>query len=131
MEFEPFRLVESFAGVCREILLRPKDFFHNLPRDGTIGNSFVFLAICVFLSCLVMANMLNGDYRLFLLLFTANLLSDFIMTGILHVVVKKAFSGQASIAATFRVFAYSSLTDLAAWIPLVGTIATFYGLYLV
>jgi hypothetical protein len=47
------------------------------------------------------------------------------------VVVKKAFSGQASIAATFRVFAYSRLTDLAAWIPAVGTIATFYGLYLI
>ena len=131
MEFDAFRLVESFAGVCREILLRPRDFFRNLPREGAIGNPLLFLFICVFLSCLVMANMLNGDYRLFLVLFTANLLSDFIMTGILHGLVKKAFSGQASIAATFRVFAYSSLTDLAAWIPFVGTIATFYGLYLV
>jgi hypothetical protein len=131
MEFDPFRLVESFAGVCREILVRPKDFFHNLPREGGIGNPFLFLAICVFLSCLFMANMLNGNYRLFLLLFTANLFSDFIMSGILHGLVKKAFSGQAPFAATFRVIAYSSLTDLAAWIPFIGTIATFYGLYLI
>jgi hypothetical protein len=131
MEFDPFRLVESFAGVCREILVRPKDFFHNFPREGGIGNPFLFLAICVFLSCLFMANMLNGDYRLFLVLFTANLFSDFIMCGILHGLVKKAFSGQEPFAATFRVIAYSSLTDLAAWIPFIGTIATFYGLYLI
>ncbi len=131
MEFNPFRLVESFAGVCKEILLRPRDFFRNLPREGAIGKPLLFLVICVFLSCLFMANMLNGDYRLFLLLFAANLLSDFIMTGILHGLVKKAFSGQAPVAATFRVIAYSSLTDLAAWIPAVGTIATFYGLYLI
>jgi hypothetical protein len=131
MEFDPFRLVESFAGVCREILVRPKDFFHNLPREGGIGNPFLFLAICVFLSCLFMANMLNGNYRLFLLLFTANLFSDFIMSGILHGLVKKAFSGQAPFSMTFRVVAYSSLTDLASWVPAVGTIATFYGLYLI
>lgn len=131
MEFEPFRLVESFAEICREILVRPKDFFRSLPREGAIGNPLLFLVICVFLSCLFMANMLNGDYRLFLVLFTANLFSDFIMSGILHGLVKKAFSGQAPFAATFRVIAYSSLTDLAAWIPVVGTIATFYGLYLI
>ena len=131
MEFNPLRLVESFAGVCREILVRPKDFFHNLPREGAIGNPLLFLAICVFLSCLFMANMLNGDYRLFLILFTANLSSDFIMSGILHGLVKKAFSSQVPFAATFRVIAYSSLTDLAAWIPFVGTIASFYGMYLI
>jgi hypothetical protein len=131
MEFNPSRLVESFAGVCREIVVRPRDFFQNLPREGTIGNPFMFLAICVFLSCLFMANILNGDYRLFLILFTANLFSDFIMSGILHGLVKKVFSGQASFAATFRVIAYSSLTDLAAWIPVIGTIASLYGMYLI
>jgi len=131
MEFDPFRLVESFAWVCREIILRPKEFFRNLPREGAIGNPLLFLIICVFLSCLFLANIRNWDYRLFLVFFTANLLSDFMWAGILHGLVKKAFSGQADFVATFRVFAYSRLTDLAAWIPGVEPIAIFYGLYLV
>lgn len=131
MEFDPRRLVESFAGICRDILLRPRDFFRSLPHEGSILNPLLFLAICVFLSCLCMANVLKGDYRLFLLLVSATLLSDFVMSGILHGLVKKAFSSSAPFAATFRVIAYSSLTDLAAWIPFAGTIATFYGLYLI
>ncbi len=131
MDFNPRRLVESFVGISRELLMRPRDFFHFLPHEGSIINPLLFLAICVFLSCLCMANILKGDYRLFLLLVAANLLSDFVMSGILHGIVKKAFSGSAPFAATFRVIAYSSLTDLAAWIPFIGTIATCYGLYLI
>ena len=130
MEFNPSQLVESFAGICKELILRPRSFFQNLPREGNVRYPLFFLIICVFLSSLFMANILEGDYRIFLILFAANMLSAFIVSTLLHGLATKAFGGNAPFMATFRIVAYSSLMDIAAWIPFAGTLASFYGLYL-
>jgi len=39
-------------------------------------------------------------------------------------------SGNAGFAGTFRVSAYSSVTSLVSWIPVIGWIASLYGIYL-
>lgn len=131
MEFSPTRLVESFARICTEVIVRPRAFFQNLPQQGSLLNTLLFLALCVFLSSLCLANILNGDYRFFLLLFFSNVLSAIIVSGLLHGLATRVFGSSASFAATFRVVAYSSVTDLAAWIPFIGTIASIYGIYLI
>jgi hypothetical protein len=130
-EFDPSKFVESFVGVCREVIIRPRMFFQNLPREGMLGRPFVFLLVCVFFASLFMANYLNSDYRFFVLLVLANCLSAFIVSALLHGLATKVFGGQAPFAATFRIIAYSSIMDIVAWIPIWGTIASFYGLYLV
>jgi len=130
MEFSPSHLVESFAWICKEVIVRPKVFFQNLPQQGSLLNPLLFLMLCVFLSSLCMANILSGDYRLFLILFFSNILSNFLASGFLHVLATRAFGGCAPFAATFRIIAYSSVTDLAAWIPFIGSIASLYGIYL-
>jgi hypothetical protein len=131
MEFSSTQLVESFARIGKELVLRPRVFFQNLPQQGSLVNPVVFLVLCVFLSSLCLANILSADYRFFLLLFFSNVLSAFIVSGLLHGLAAKVFRGSASFAATFRIVAYSSITDLAAWIPFVGTIASVYGMYLI
>jgi hypothetical protein len=130
-EFEPLKLVESFAGVCKEVIFQPRVFFKNLPQEGTVRYPVSFLFICVFLSSLFLANFLKGDYRFFLLLLFANSISALMVSVLLHGLARKIFGGQASFASTFRIIAYSSVIDIAAWIPLIGTIASFYGLYLI
>ncbi|MCX5898047.1 MAG: hypothetical protein NTY29_07620, partial [Proteobacteria bacterium] len=84
MEFSPSQLVESFARICKEVVVRPGVFFQSLPLQGSLLNPLLFLSLCVFLSSLCMANILNGDYRLFLILFFSNMLSDVIVSGLLH-----------------------------------------------
>lgn len=130
MEFSPSQLVESFARICKEVVIRPKVFFQDLPQQGSLLNPLLFLVLCVFLSSLCMANILSGDYRLFLILFFSNILSNVLVSGFLHALATRAFGGCASFAATFRIIAYSSVTDLGAWIPVFGTIASLYGIYL-
>ena len=39
-------------------------------------------------------------------------------------------SGNAGFAGTFRVSAYSSVTSLVSWIPVIGWTARLYGIYL-
>jgi hypothetical protein len=130
-EFDTGRIVESFLHLGREILVRPRPFFYQLPRTGDLKNPCVFLVLCSFLASLFMANLHGGDFSFFLLLFAANILSGLIGSVVLHKLLGVFFGVQASFGSTFRIISYAGLTDLVAWVPLVGMIAYVYGLYLV
>ena len=41
------------------------------------------------------------------------------------------FGSKVLFASTFRIIAYASLMDVAAWIPALGLLANFYGFYLI
>ena len=96
-----------------------------------LKNAFLFLLVCAFLSSLLVANLKKGDYHLFFALFFANILSAFIGSLLLHFLTTAMFGSKAIFGATFRIIAYSSLMDIASWIPLLGPLAYFYGLYLI
>lgn len=130
-EFDPSQFVESFVGVGRELLLRPRSFFQHLPRKGGFKNPFFFLFICNFLSSLFMATFLKGDYNIFFALLSANIISALLGSLLIHGLATRIFGGQALFTATFRIIAYASLMDIVAGIPVLGFIASFYGLYLI
>jgi hypothetical protein len=129
-EFDPSRFFESFIRVGRELAVRPRQFFRSLPRGGSIRNAFIFFLMCAFLSALFMANLKQGDFSLFLFLLTANVLSAFTGTLVLHMLIARAFGSPSPMAATFKVIAYASLTDIGTWIPVAGLFVYCYGLYL-
>ena len=55
----------------------------------------------------------------------------FIGAGILHLLVMLIVGSRNSgYEGTFRVGAYSSVTSLVSWIPIIGWIASLYGIYL-
>jgi hypothetical protein len=55
----------------------------------------------------------------------------FIGAGILHLLVMLIVgSRNAGYEGTFRVGAYSAVTTLVSWIPIIGLIASLYGIYL-
>ena len=55
----------------------------------------------------------------------------FIGAGILHLLVMLIVGSRNSgFEGTFRVSAYSSVTSLVSWIPVIGWIASLYGIYL-
>lgn len=131
VEFYPARFFESFMGVGKELIFRPRFFFRQLPRKEDLKNPFVFLLVCTFLASLFMANLRNGDYNLFFILLFANTASSFIGSFVLHGFISIIFGSKVPFASTFRIIAYASFMDIGSWIPAFGPIAYFYGLYLI
>lgn len=130
-EFEPERFFDSFIRVAQLMLLKPREFFRQLPVSPELKNPLVFLAFCSFITALLVANARGGGVQLFVILCCANVFSTIVGSIVLHVLVKKLYRSQALFGATLRVLAYASLLDTVSWIPLLGPFAYFYGLYLI
>ena len=130
-EFDPSRFFESFVSVGKELIMKPQVFFQNLPSDANLNNPFIFLVVCAFLSSLFIANIRQGNFTLFFVLLFANTISGFVGSIVLHVFVSKIFGSKAPFQLTFRIVAYASIMDIVSWIPVIGPIAYFYGLYLI
>ena len=130
-EFEPERFFDTFISVAKMMLLKPREFFRQLPVSANLKNPLVFLAFCSFITALLVANVRGGGVQLFAMLCCANIFSTIIGSITLHALVKKIFRSQAPFGATLRVLAYAGLMDTGSWIPLLGAFAYFYGLYLV
>ncbi len=130
--FDPSRFFESLYAVCRVLFSQPRYFFQQLQPSGTLKNPLIFLSICAFLSSLFIANVTAADYRIFFILLLANIISALAGSLLLHnVLVSGVFGAAVPFEATFSVIAYASITDVLSWIPVVGIIANFYGLYLI
>ncbi|MCX8045132.1 MAG: YIP1 family protein [Desulfobacterota bacterium] len=129
-EFEPSRFFESFFWVARELLLRPKPFFRQLPLNAPLRSPLLFLATTSFLTALFMANYRGVGFSVFVLLMGANIISALFSGLLLHAMVKRLTNPRAGIGTTLRIVCYASIVDLAAWIPVVGVVPYCYGLYL-
>ncbi len=130
-EFEPSRFFESFIGTVRELILRPRVFFQNLPAGGNLQNPLLFLLTNSFLTALFVANYRSASYQMFVTLMGANIFSAFTASVLLHIVAAQLFKSSAGLGATFRIIAYASIVDIASWIPVVGPVPYCYGLYLI
>ncbi len=130
-EFDTANFFESFIGVGKELVLRPRLFFKGLPRTSDIKNPFIYLVICSFLSSLLMANIQKGDINFFMVLMVANTLSAFVGGFVLHLLVTRIYGISALFGSSFRIIAYASLMDIVSWTPIFGFVAYFYGLYLI
>jgi hypothetical protein len=130
-EFEPERFFDTFIGVAKELLVRPREFFRQLPKEGSVKNPLSFLTVCAFLTALFVANARSGDVQLFILLCCANIFSTVLGSMVMHILAQRMYRSQAPFGSTLRVLAYASLMDTVSWIPLLGPLAYFYGLYLI
>ncbi len=130
-EFDPGRFFESFIDVGRQLILQPRQFFRNLPKSPDIKSPSVFLTVCAFFLALFYANFQNADYRLFLILFFSTILSAFITSYILNIIVWKVYGVRSAFSSTFRIIAYTGLMNVVSWIPVVGLLAYLYGIYLI
>ncbi len=129
-EFDPSRFFESFLWVARELLVRPRAFFRNLPTGLGLRSPLVFLLTTSFLAALCTANYRGADYRLFVLLMSAQCVSSVLAAVLLHGIAVKLCRTAAGFGATLRVVAYAGIVDLVAWLPVVGVVPYGYGLYL-
>jgi hypothetical protein len=131
--------VQSFIGTVQRVVMQPVDFFRGILRQGDFINPLIFAIICYEVSAILggvigvaLGNRgFGGLIASIILAPIGAAIGLFIGAGILHLLVMLIVgSRNGGFEATFRVAAYSSVVNLASWIPFIGWIASLYGIYL-
>jgi len=133
--------VQSFVEAVRSVVTAPVGFFRGIIGHGDLVNPLIFAIICYEIAAILGGLLalvgISGErgFGSFLgSLVLAPIIAAiglFIGAGILHLLVMLLVgSRNAGFAGTFRVSAYSSVTSLVSWIPVIGWIASLYGIYL-
>ncbi|MDP8953030.1 MAG: YIP1 family protein [Actinomycetota bacterium] len=135
--------INSFVGTVRALVRDPVGFFRSIARRGDFVNPLIFAAICALISALLGGIISLALSPLFagpgdtggevlaggIAGFVANLILTpifvvivlFIGAAITHLLVMLLVRPQnAGFEATFRVGAYSQVTQLVGWIPIIG-----------
>lgn len=140
---ESYGTLNGYFQTATRCLLTPSAFFSKLPlRDGYL-NPILFAAFTGVVSFVVVylfVSLFGGRIGLLGLLlgmsfiFVGSLIfvpiGIGIWSGILHVVLYLLGGAKEGYQATFRVVSYSSVTGLFNAIPVVGTLASLWGLVL-
>jgi hypothetical protein len=137
-DFDLARPVESFVETVRAVVLQPVAFFGRLPRQGNFVSPLVFALVCGEIAALISGILgLAGGRGVGALItdlvgtLIGGTIGLFIIAAIAHLlVILIVGSTNSGFEATFRAAAYSTVTGLVSWIPVIGALAGLYGLYL-
>jgi hypothetical protein len=142
-EFDYSDPVQSFINAVRGVVTAPVGFFRGIRRQGDFVNPLIFAIICYEVSAILggllsLVGVSMGDTQGFGSFLIGIILAPigaaiglFIGAGILHLLVMLIVGSRNSgFEGTFRVGAYSAVTTLVSWIPIIGWIASLYGIYL-
>jgi hypothetical protein len=140
-DFSPFYPASRFVGAVRRVTLRPGGFVAAIPRRGNPTAPVLFALIGLEISM-----MLRGLLRLtgagpeqefgafvgrVLLAPVVGILALLVGTVVLHLLVRMIVGkGNSGFEATLRVHSYAWVTNLVAWIPVVGSLLSLYAVYL-
>ena len=142
-EFDYSDPVQSFINAVRGVVTAPVGFFRGIRRQGDFVNPLIFAIICYEVSAILggllgLVGVGMGDAQGFGSFLIGIILAPigaaiglFIGAGILHLLVMLIVGSRNSgFEGTLRVSAYSSVTSLVSWIPVIGLIASLYGVYI-
>lgn len=137
-DFELDRATDSFIPTARGVAFHPVEFFTALPRAGNYLGPLAFSLVCAEVATILGGILALGAGAPFAA-FVGNIVGAiiggtigvFAIAGIAHLLVMAIVGPTRSgFEATFRAAAYASVTSLVSWIPVVGGLASLYGLYL-
>jgi hypothetical protein len=138
-EFDFSDPVQSFINAVRGVVTAPVGFFRSIRREGDFVNPLIFAIICYEVSAILGGIIalafgsrgFGGFLASIIFAPIGAAIGLFIGAGILHLLVMLIVGSRNSgFEGTFRVGAYSSVTSLVSWIPIIGLIASLYGIYL-
>jgi hypothetical protein len=138
-EFDYSDPVQSFINAVRGVVTAPVGFFRGIRREGDFVNPLIFAIICYEVSAilggiiaLAFGSRGFGGFLASIILGPIGAaIGLFIGAGILHLLVMLIVGSRNSgFEGTFRVGAYAAVTSLVSWIPVIGWIASLYGIYL-
>lgn len=137
----------DYIETWKEIIQRPSDFFRKMPTTGGYNDPLTFAAfsylIYGLLSGLFGRGIMGGMYgysgfREFgfataigtaIMAPIVGIISVFIGAAILYVIYK-VLGGSGTYEGTVRFISYATAVMAVSWIPLIGWIFGFYGIYL-
>ncbi len=140
-----YGLWRAYFLTAKRILLTPSDFFSDLPLEGGFLNPILFGIASTVVSvpiAMLLATLLRPGRGVGLLGIVCGVVGALIVASVIVPIVLMIWSLMIHAAltilqgaargfeATFRVVAYSSVTQLFNAIPVVGTVASLYGLVL-
>ncbi len=145
-EFRYTDPVQTFIGTVQGLVLQPVDFFRGILRQGDLVNPLIFAIICYEVSVILGgiialafgARGFGGFIGAIILGPIIAAVVLFIWAGIIHLLVMLVVgSRNGGFEATFRVFAYTAVTQLVSWlsaIPILGILISIvvgiYGIFL-
>lgn len=142
--FEPSDFFRSFFGTVRAVILAPAAFFDDLDRQRSSGSAVLFGVICAVINLLLLYavapvdSWIRGEtnpaadrfYWIFLALSPLFAwIGLYLTAAVQHLFVGVFVRSRKGFNATLRVNAYASAVALLSWIPIVGYLASLYGLY--
>lgn len=147
----------SFLETCKEVILRPSDFYRKMPTSGGYADPLTFAAISflVFgiLSALtsILLNYIGymsevsgeipggmygiGEFGLFIIILYVILIPIFgiiflLIDAALINIIYKILGGTGSYEGTLRFTSYANAVNIISWIPIIGWIFSLYSIYL-
>ena len=142
--FEPSNFFRSFAATVQSVVLKPARFFRDLDEQRPPGSAVVFAVVCGVVGFLLgyvvspISSWIWGESypELGRIYWTILALSPllawiglYIFAAFQHLFVAIFIRPRKGFDATLRVAAYSSALALLSWVPVVGHLASAYGLY--
>jgi len=128
-EFRTEQFAESFVGVWKRVVTDPRGFFQDMPIRGGIQSPLLFLVGCLVLAAL--GFLVVGPRGFGLSLVFWGTVRSFLYAVVFMLIARQVFSGIADYEAHYRVVAYASAPMALMWVPLVGSLAFLYTLFLV
>lgn len=145
-------LVMNYIKTCKEVILRPSDFYRKMPTSGGYREPLIFAAISLIIGLLLNAIVSYGmftfgiqssiltfgmevskfDFSTFLNrieLFFLSVAGIFIGSLVLNFLYN-TFGGTGSYEGTVRFISYGYAINVLSWIPLINLITVIYALYI-
>jgi hypothetical protein len=128
-EFRTEQFAESFIGVWKRVVTDPRGFFQDMPIRGGIQAPLLFLVGCLVLAAL--GFLVVGPRGFGLSVVFWGTVRSFLYALVFMLIARHVFSGTADYEANYRVVAYATAPMALMWVPLVGSLAFLYTLFLV
>ena len=143
----------NYIKNCKEVILRPSDFYRRMPTIGGYSEPVIFAAISMIISLLLKTivsysmfifgihssiltfgsmTVSKFDFSIFsnvIEMFFLGVAVIFIEALIVNLLYKK-LGGTGSYEGTVRFISYGYAINVLSWIPLLNLIAVIYGLYI-
>lgn len=136
----------NYIETWKEVIQRPSDFYRRMPTTGGYADPLIFAVINYIiyglLTALVnpgmsMGSMFGAKEFSFTMVIASVIATPIIgiifslfIGGAILYIIYKILGGTGSYEGTVRFIAYSTAVMAISWIPIIGLIASIYGIYL-
>jgi hypothetical protein len=124
--------LNAWLNTTWRLLIRPGDFFGEMPPEGELGPPVTFLAVCSAVSGILTAvYAYEHPWSAAFFRFVNGLLTPFLLALLLHGVAMVLCRNAFTYRSLLRIAAYAQVTLLFSWLPGIGWVTGLWRFYLI